>query len=235
MPASFRFLLTLPILAVLATSLGAEENQPRVLILGDSISIGYTPEVARLLADEAVVRRPMKGKGAENCQGTTYGVAQIDRWLAADGGEWDVIHFNFGLHDMKRVHPETKQSSLDPNHPRQADVETYARQLGEIVAKLKRTKAKLIFATTTPVPPGGVKPHRDVADPVRYNAAAKKLLAGEGVAVNDLYSFALARQKKIQRPVNVHFTAEGSKLLGQEVANAIRAALKSTTTESAAP
>jgi acyl-CoA thioesterase-1 len=77
------------------------------------------------------------------------------------------------------------------------------------------------------VPEGGVKPHRDVADPEKYNALAKKIMKDNGVAVNDLYAIANPKLKEIQRPVNVHFTPEGSKLLGAEVVKHIRQALKS--------
>jgi acyl-CoA thioesterase-1 len=202
-------------------------RRPRVLLLGDSISIGYTPFVQEMLRDEAVVIRPMvNAKRPENCQGTNHGVRHLDRWLALEGGRWDVIHFNFGLHDIKRVHPETGKASSDPSHPRQAPPERYEKQLREIVVKLERTGARLIFATTTPVPPGGVRPHRDVEDPERYNELATKIMREKGVAVNDLYRFARGRLKDIQRPVNVHFTPAGSRALAAQVVDHIRRALK---------
>src|SRR5690606_34561526 len=154
----------------------AAEPLPKVLILGDSISIGYTPFVQEMMKDEAKVLRPTRPDGkAENCAGTTFGVTEIDRWLAIDGGGWDVIHFNFGLHDLKRVHPQSGAASPDPQHPRQAELDTYEKNLRAIVERLKKTDAKLIFATTTPVPEGKQSPHRDAEDAVRYNAVAKKI------------------------------------------------------------
>ena len=197
----------------------------RVLILGDSISIGYTNTVRSLLTDEARVFRPMKGRSAENCAGTNNGVAQLDRWLQIDGGKFDVIHLNFGLHDLKHVHPETKQNSNHPEHPHQASPERYEKQLRAIVARLKATGARLIYATTTPVPGGGVRPHRNVDDPGRYNAIAERIMKDHGVPINDLYAFAMPRLEQIQRPVNVHFSEEGSRLLAQQVANAVRRAI----------
>ena len=152
-----------------------ENGLPNVLILGDSISIGYTSHVKQLLRENANVFRPTNAKGKpENCAGTVNGVKQIDRWLAAEGGKWNVIHFNFGLHDLKRVNAKTKKNSNNPDDPHQSNPELYEKQLSQIVTKLLATKAKLIFATTTPVPAGGVKPHRDVNDPERYNEIAKK-------------------------------------------------------------
>ncbi|MEC8653725.1 MAG: sulfatase-like hydrolase/transferase, partial [Planctomycetota bacterium] len=194
-------------------------SKRRVLILGDSISMGYTPVVKRLMRNDTLVTRPN-----ENCAGTTKGVANIDRWLKRDGGPYDLIWFNFGLHDMKRVKPSGANSN-DPADARQAEPEVYERQLREIVIKLKATGSALVFATTTPVPAGGVKPHRDVDDPGRYNQIARAVMREHGVEVVDLYRFALARQAEIQPRVDVHFTKAGSAALGREVADQITARL----------
>lgn len=207
----------------------AQDKLPRVLILGDSISIGYTPEVQKLMQGEATVLRPTNARGgAENCAGTNNGVKHIDRWLKIDGGQWDVIHFNFGLHDLKRVDGKTGQNSNNPTDPYQADPETYRRQLTEIVEKLKGTGATLIFATTTPVPPGGVKPHRAVDDPQRYNDIAREIMKQHGIGINDLFAVINPRLEKLQRPVNVHFTPEGSRVLAEAVVTEIRQALAKT-------
>lgn len=196
----------------------------RVLLLGDSISIGYTLHVREALGADALVVRPTNAKGgAENCAGTTKGVEHVDRWLVLEGGDWDVIHFNFGLHDLKRVEPDTGKNSNDPEHPHQAPPERYREQLREITAKLAASHARLVFATTTPVPLGGVKPHRDPEDVARFNAIALEVMGEFEVEVDDLYAFALPRMDALMRPVNVHFTPEGSAALGDEVARSIRA------------
>jgi acyl-CoA thioesterase-1 len=198
-----------------------------VLIIGDSISMNYTPRVRSLLGDGAVVVRPTLANGrAENCAGTNNGIKHIDRWLQLDGGDWDVIHFNFGLHDIKQVHPETGKTSRDPAHGLQAPLPLYVQQLTNIVDALESTGATLIFATTTPVPEGRVSPYRNVNDAARYNAAAVALMESRGIAVNDLYAFALPRLVELQKPANVHFTREGSKALGQVVAETIQAAVQ---------
>ncbi|MCX5683968.1 MAG: SGNH/GDSL hydrolase family protein, partial [Planctomycetota bacterium] len=69
---------------------------PRVLLIGDSISMGYTPGVRELLKGKANVRHP-----PENCAATVVGLKRLDVWLGEK--KWDVIHFNFGLHDMKYI------------------------------------------------------------------------------------------------------------------------------------
>lgn len=204
----------------------ALEEPFEVLLLGDSISIGYTPHVQAALAGRAHVQRPLlpDGKRAENCAGTTKGIANIERWLAREGGAWDVIHFNFGLHDLKRVQPDSGKNSNDPAHPHQASPAVYARQLAMIVDALERSGARLVFATTTPVPEGGVKPHRNPEDVVRFNEIASILMHERGIPVNDLYEYARPRLAELQQPVNVHFTPEGSRALGKQVTAAILAA-----------
>lgn len=196
-------------------------GKPRVLLLGDSISMGYHRTVVEAMKDEAFVTRPK-----ENCAGTTKGVVTIDKWLQLQGGDFDVIHFNFGLHDLKAVtQPGGNTTTNNPDDPRQADLQTYEKQLRAIVKKLKATDATLIFATTTPFP-AGVKPHRLPEDAVKYNAVARKIMKENGIAINDLYSFALPKLKEIQRPANVHFHNKGSAVLGNEVARHLRAAIK---------
>jgi lysophospholipase L1-like esterase len=199
---------------------------PRVLVLGDSISMGYTPFVQETLQSEALVVRPMiRHAAAENCAGTDKGLQELDRWLSLGGGTWDVIHFNFGLHDLKHVDAGTGKNSNNPQDPQQTPPPEYERQLRDIVARLQQTGARLVFATTTPVPEGGVRPHRDISAPAVYNEIARRVMEENEIAVNDLYKFAVERLPQIQQPVNVHFTPEGSRQLGQQVVRSIRAAL----------
>ena len=183
---------------------------PRVLILGDSISIGYVLDARAALAGVANVHRPK-----ENCGPSTYGVQMVEAWLGK--GNWDVIHFNFGLHDLKSMFDGYYQVSPDD----------YERNLRRIVFRLKQTGAKLVFATTTPVPEGKVSPPRLPADVVLYNSRALKVMKENGVAVNDLYSLALPHLGEWQLPVNVHFKDAGSAALGNEVARVIAEQLKS--------
>ena len=212
-----------------------EKIKPKVLILGDSISIGYTPHVQRLLGDVADVYRPGAWQTrddnrrvfrAENCAGTSKGIQNIDRWLAAEGGNWDVIHFNFGLHDLKHVDAQTGNSSDDPEDPHQASPEKYAAQLTEMVEKLQATGAKLIFATTTPVPAGGVRPYRLPADVVQYNRIAREIMDERDIAINDLFEYSQSQLQDLQQPVNVHYKPEGSQKLGERVAEVIRQAVQ---------
>jgi acyl-CoA thioesterase-1 len=195
---------------------------PNVLILGDSVSVGYTLDVRALLKGRANIFRPISetGRQAENCAGTTKGVKAIDRWLR--GHQWAVIHFNFGLHDLKHVVKQGDDAATsNPHHPRQAELTQYRKNLELIVGKLKSTGARLVFATTTPVAPGTWNPLREPDAPPRYNAAAIEIMNAHGVLVNDLHAFCSPQLTRIQRPRNVHFTAEGSRVIAQEVARVI--------------
>jgi acyl-CoA thioesterase-1 len=128
-------------------------------------------------------------------------------------GRWDVIHFNFGLHDL-RLGDGKLQVALEP----------YEKNLRAMVARLKTTGATLIWCSTTPVPEGTDPPRRH-SDVIAYNAVAKQVMDENGIRIDDLYSFALPRLSEIQRPSNVHFTPEGSKVLAQQVAASIGEAL----------
>lgn len=196
-----------------------------ILLIGDSISIGYTPFVQELLKYTANVMRPMLDDGnPENCSGTTKGVENIDRWIGST--KWDIIHFNFGLHDIKHVDPATGEGSNNPKHPLQADLKQYKKNLEIIVEMLKATGAKLIFATTTPYPDKVEGPLRDSGMPAKYNREAVKIMNKNSIIINDLHAFMLPWMKELQLPNNVHFTEEGSKALAGKVVERINEALR---------
>ncbi len=190
---------------------------PNVLILGDSISIGYTPFVQELLMGKANVVRPGFENGkAENCQGTTYGLQHIQRWLGTT--KWDLIHFNFGLHDIKHVDSVSGKNSSNPNDPQQANVKQYKKNLNKIVSILKMSGAKLIFATTTPYPDEVDGPLRKPDMPEKYNSVARRIMNKHGIRINNLHDFVVPRMHEIQHSRNVHFTEAGSKVLARQVA-----------------
>ncbi|MCX6624019.1 MAG: SGNH/GDSL hydrolase family protein [Acidobacteria bacterium] len=182
---------------------------PRVLLIGDSISLGYTLPVRKLLQGKANVHRALTNTGP-----TTKGVEGVDEWLGT--ARWDVIHFNFGLHDLKFMENNKQQVSL-------AD---YEANLEKIVSRLEKTKARLIFATTTPVPRSDkLSPKRIPEDVVAYNKVALKVAKAHHIRIDDLYGFALPRLTRIQLPANVHFTPAGYDILASRVVASITKAL----------
>lgn len=182
---------------------------PRVLLIGDSISIGYTLPVRERLKGKANVHRV-----PDNASSTGYGLSRLDRWLG--DGKWGVIHFNFGLHDAK----------LPPEGLGHAPPEVYQEQLRQLVARMRATSARLIWATTTPVPNGGyLAPNRRFGDIDAYNAAARKVMEECGVAIDDLGAAIAPHVDTMRKPKDVHFTDEGSALLAKCVASSIEAEL----------
>ncbi len=201
------------------------QNLPNIMLMGDSISLGYTNYVKEKLNGKVNFFRPLNSKGGYvNCAGTTNGIKHIDNWLTL-AAKWDVIHFNFGLHDLKHVDPVNGNNSKKQEDPQQADLKSYKKNLTAIVKKLKATNAKLIFATTTSYPdkPGG--PLRRADQPEKYNKVALKIMKKYKVEINDLNALTLPRLAELQPPNNVHFTKEGSEVLGKQVVEKILSAL----------
>ena len=189
---------------------------PNVLLIGDSISIGYTLPVRERLSQEANVWRP-----TANCGPTTRGVADLDAWLG--DRHWDVIHFNFGLHDLRWM-PVKKAAESDEKveEARQVSLKDYEANLRKIVTRLKKTGATLIWCETTPVP--DKSSHRIMGDEEDYNAVADKVMREMGgIRTDDLHGF--AKTKAQQLPANVHYTTAGSEQLADHVAASIRSAL----------
>ena len=189
----------------------------RVLIIGDSISIGYFKPLQKLLEGKAVVEH-----NVGNAADTANGLANLDKWLGDT--RWDVIHFNHGLHDLKYVDEQGRNTAVEKGKQKNP-IEQYEKNLDELVTRLKKTGAILIFATTTPVPDG--TGFRVKGDAEKYNVAAKRVMNKHGVTIDDLYSFSLPRLDEIQRPQNVHFTEAGSQLLAEQVTDSILKAIDS--------
>jgi acyl-CoA thioesterase-1 len=134
---------------------------------------------------------------------------------------WDLIHFNFGLHDIKHINPINGKNSNSFDDPHQASPNQYKYNLEKIVKILKKTKAKLIFATTTPYPNSKLKPARKPGMHRIYNEVALSVMKKYNIKINDLHSFVLPRMDELQRPYNVHFSKYGSEELAKVVVKSI--------------
>ncbi|HUU42607.1 MAG TPA: GDSL-type esterase/lipase family protein [Planctomycetota bacterium] len=183
----------------------------KVILIGDSIRMGYQPLVAELLAGRAEVWGP-----EENGGDSRNVLAFLGAW--ALGRAVDVIHFNCGLHDC-RLFEETGF---------QVPVEEYARNLGKIVEMLKsETSAELIWATITPVHDARQAKSRSdfrrtQVDVERYNRAALEVVNRAGLRVNDLHGVVeRAGVATCLSPDGVHMTGDASRLLAQAVADAV--------------
>jgi len=193
------------------------ETDYKVLILGDSISGGYYG--AAVVALEGVAE--VYGGGSNP---STSFLANLTAILNTGGVapmEWDVIHFNSGLHDIAYREPD-KYTDPDPA----VSPELYEANLNQIVARLKtETRAKLIWASATIVPPD--EPIRWEGDEVIYNAIAAPIMTANGVTINDLWTLTSTfPPNHFVGPGNVHFSSLGYDLISPQVIDAILAALE---------
>lgn len=188
-----------------------DPNLPRVLIIGDSISIGYTVPLREELQGKVNVHRIPTNGGP-----TTRGLESIDAWIG--DSKWDLIHFNWGLHDLKYMNKAGKLVDISEGK-QQVSICDYAENLTKLVERLKKTNAKLVWRNTTPVPEGSRG--RIKGDELKYNAVAARIMEKHDIPTDDLHTYATEHMKEIQLPKNVHFTKDGSKKLGELVAKKI--------------
>jgi len=172
----------------------AKDALPQVLLIGDSIALGY----------HAPTKAALEGEAEVSCfcsRGTRYALEHLHEYLPR--AKWSVIHFNWGIHDLK-------------GNPPQTPIAEYQKNLAELVGKLKATGAKLVWAATTPFYP----------NTAAYNDAARKVMEESGIPIHDLYSLVLPRRRELQPPGDCHFTKEGYQFLAERVAERVRAMLR---------
>lgn len=195
-----------------------KDQKSKILIIGDSISIGYTPFVKKNLQEKAIV---MHNTG--NAKFTKNGIENLDSWLGDT--KWDIIQFNWGLWDLCYRYPE---NSMDRNKIKgkvTTTKENYKANIEALVKRLEQTHAKLIFVTTSYVPEH--EPGRFLKDASAYNAIAKQIMQKHGIMVNDIYKLSKkVHQKYGLGDDNVHYKAEGYQQLAVEICKGINKLLE---------
>lgn len=218
-----RFLISQSlIIAILVISLSScKQDKPSLLIIGDSISLGYTPFVIENLTDKAAVFH-----NPGNAQHSGTGVEKIEEWVA--DGKWDIVQFNWGLWDLCYRHPDSKvQGNRDKENGKLTyTVDEYAANLDSIVSTLQRiTEAKLIFVTTTYVPENEAGRFKN--DAIRYNDAAKKIMKKHSVTVNDIYEASIPIHQALGKGSDdVHYSDQGYEKLGELVTKFLKAEME---------
>lgn len=182
-------------------------TKPSVLIVGDSISVAYTPIVKSILDETATVER-VKG----NCRFSAYGVEHSRKWVKDK--RWDVIHFNFGLWDFYGWQQEELISA-----------EQYGKNLEAIVLTLKPHCNVLIFGTTTPPcaePEHKIKVLATTEKADAFEAEARGVMKKHAVLVNDLDGILAGRMTELGKAANdVHYTPKGNQVIADKVASFI--------------
>ncbi|HAW99437.1 MAG TPA: hypothetical protein DCX67_12955 [Opitutae bacterium] len=183
-PGAIAFLLAFVSGGNLAAS---ETSLPRVLILGDQIYQQSASELKKELKGKVEIHYPRLEPG--EIWNSTTALELLDRQLG--DGQWDVIHFNCGLGDLIYRVPRVKAFRVMPRHaggilttpPGQ-----YEKNLSALVSRLKATKAKLVWASTTPIRHSSTNVFAKGSE-IEYNAIARKVMDGHGIVTNDMYAF----------------------------------------------
>lgn len=202
---------------------------PNILLIGDSISNGYTRDVRQLLHGKANVFRPMEpgGNTPVNCGDTNKGLANLSSWLG--DVKWKIIHFNWGLHDLHYRLGGTTTGRADKIHgEQQVPLPEYKVNMEQLVSRLEKTGAILVWATTTVVPEG--EPGRFVGDVVKYNQVAREIMVEHGIRIDDLYTLTKKFPANFTRPHNVHYTKEGYMRIARQVADCLSGILAGRST-----
>lgn len=206
--------LALGVSFAVAPGMGSEpEKLPKVVLIGDSIRLGYAPTVAKKLEGKAVVVGP-KANGGDSANV----LKNLKAWAVDERP--DVVHFNCGIHDTKKD-KKTGKFQVSP--------EDYEANLRKIVATLRKdTKAVVLFAATTPIiDDRAAKGRADAAyelldaSTAEYNRIAAKVMKELDVPVNDLRAACGEGEERGKLIVadGVHFTPDGRTLLGNAVAD----------------
>ena len=219
-------------------SVATNATLKQFLMIGDSISLGMQSGLAKILAAKGIELTHVPG----NAVSSNFGWHCIDGWLQLPHRNWDLISFNFGLHDLAY---DTERISVDQ----------YKMLMRNIITKLvgaqQAAKMALLWVTTTPIPtvptygPGCndtthcLNPPRFDDDAVLYNLAVAELIedaarAGAKIGTSDLYSFVLqncggrgySQCLGFQLPSNVHYTEKGWAALAARLALDVEAQLQ---------
>ena len=185
----------------------------KLLLIGDSIRMNYEGCVRQALEGRAEVLAP-----DENACFAAYTYYSIGDWehRLRFGADVALIHWNVGLHDVIRFHYD------EPMTP----PETYGYYLARIIRRLKDVypDAGQIFALTTPVrdekytDPWLMRKNRDVEE---LNAVALRVMAEQGVPVNDLYGAVRQYDPDDIYSDATHYNDKGKAILAKAVLNSV--------------
>lgn len=177
-------------------------NLPRVLLIGDSITRDYYPEVEKRLAGKAYVGRLSSAAFAADP------ALRQQVQMVLSQYKFDVIHFNNGMHGW---------------HYSEA---AYGQALPALIATLRSNapQARLIWANTTPLrdgkgangdPPAEYSDERVAA----RNKIAGEIMAAQKIRINDLFTPMLGHPD--YHSDNVHFNGQGVQVQAAKVAEVV--------------
>jgi hypothetical protein len=184
----------------------------KILLLGDSIRLGYGEYVKAVLSEIAETYAPK-----ENCAFAQYMYRWLHVWKENEGypSDMDLVHWNVGLWDVLRSFGEDTFTSP----------EYYAEMLKRLQKRIAFLfpNAKQIFATSTSVVESEYEPpyQRFNLDIEKFNAIAIETLAPLGVVINDLYSLTKSAPSSCRSDMTHFYTVDGIQLLGEKVVKTV--------------
>lgn len=204
------FILVLTVLTVCSFS----NKKSKILIIGDSISIGYTPFVKDNLNNNAIVKH-----NPGNAQHTGTGLKKIKEWIGDE--DWDIIQINWGLWDLCYRHPDAKvYGNRDKIKGKITfSLDEYTKNLEKIIQSIKQiSDAKLIFVTTSYIPTN--EAGRFSKDAQKYNKVAKRIMKKYNIKINDIYTTSKSIHKKYGKGQDdVHYLKKGYEELGKIISD----------------
>lgn len=192
----------------------------RVLLLGDSIRMGYDKKVRSLLKEEYEVIFSEEDNG----RFAAYTLWQANQFFK-QYGHFDLVHWNNGYWDMNIEAPMTEAI-----HP----LDEYENYLRRIIRLSRQNGAQVVFATTTPIYEDGEAPDNTGTEAsinycndwvVKYNETACRIMESENVPVNDLYSLCLKGPRYYKCEDMLHLTEEGYWEIAKQTSEMIRSLL----------
>ncbi len=192
------------------------DSKKNVFLIGDSIRLGYCASTRKALADVAEVFYV-----GDNCRNTQYVITRLLAWsnMFSDPNCVDAVQFNCGHWDI--AHWSGGELPLT------SEAE-YARNIQIIIDMISKLfpRAKIILATTTTMNPSGQTGvnSRTNEEISRYNEIAQAVANKNDVAVNDLFSVTKDWDSTCYKDY-CHFTEKANTVLGQAVAETLRAFL----------
>ena len=185
----------------------------KILLLGDSIRLGYERYVSEMLQDVATVYTP----GDVNCGMSQFMLRWVHEWKRRGNlpDDMDVVHWNAGLWDVLRICGDDTLSPPD----------FYADTLRRISQRLRLLfpQAKQVFALSTWVQEdlyqGEYK--RFNSDIQLFNELAVKTLSPLGVEFDDLYTLTVNAPQACWSDMTHFNTVEGIKLVGGKVVDCL--------------
>lgn len=176
----------------------------KVMLIGDSIRLGYQEQVAKNLEGIAEV-----WGSEDNCRFAKYTLNELGRMFEACGKP-DVIHWNNGLWDTSIVYPEDGSFT---------SVDEYLRDMSRILRELRKVTDKIIFATTTPVKPQNPNQKNEII--TEYNKQIKMMMEKENVIINDLNALVSSHIDQYICEDHIHLNEAGKIVCGRRVADEI--------------